>query len=95
MTLILTQTKQAYKLNDTELNMEDLCLLLEMNGFEVPRDLPCGVFFMKVLESLSQLDTEEFYLLFNEFITYTPQEKVFFTQLVTDRRLQTAFSSPN
>lgn len=96
MTLTLTQTNQStYKLNDVELTLEDFCLLLEMNGFEVPRDLPYGTFFRKAMESLSRLDADEFFEILDAFNKATPQQKAFWQQMVTSRKLATTFSTPN
>lgn len=97
--ITFTRTKNlTYKINDAEFSKDDLCLLLQMNGLDVIEDLPDGEFFVKCLHSLSQLaqdDQEEFYLIFNDFINYTEQDKAWWRKLIQARWLRTVYSNSN
>lgn len=94
ITLKATKT-HSYILNGVELSKADLGLLLEMNDLDVIYDLPDRVFYIKCLQSLPKLDAEEFFTIFNDFISYTEEEKNWWRQIIHIAWAQTAYSNPN
>ena len=88
MTLTFIQTTNlTYILNGNEYSKEDVCLLLEMFGFEVTRSLSYGDFYYMCMESFKQIPADEFQEVFTKFIHYLPVERSIWQQLVVNRRL--------
>lgn len=94
--MIFTKTKNlTYKINENEFSRDDICLLLQLYGLDVVEDLPDEEFFVKCLVSLSQIDRDEFYLIYNDFLTFTEQDKAWWRKLIEVRWLREVYSSPN
>lgn len=71
----LTLKGNGFVLNGLELSKEDLGLLLELLGFDVMYAQSLPVFFMNSLKSLSQLERNEFFEVFNDFVCFDQETR--------------------